>query len=192
MTKDGATLRITLSVMSRIADARTFYMAQARPESSGSWAMSSLQAIMSMQGLGAASRVEVQAQILLRDWVTVRTLAQAMEERAALAAAIVEPLREAAKEEGAELLDLNISGNIRAAYSDLLKAQLEGEAALQRARNEAATMRNLLNTARLVRDHPGLLELRALTSGQKPRVNVVINQAPPSGEAVAEVTGEGA
>jgi hypothetical protein len=36
-------------------------------------------------------------------------------------------------------------------------------------------MRSLLNTARLVREHPGLLELRVLSAGQKPRVTFVVN-----------------
>jgi hypothetical protein len=42
-------------------------------------------------------------------------------------------------------------------------------------------MRSLINTSRLVRENPGLLELRILTAGQRPRVN--INLAPPTGEA---------
>jgi hypothetical protein len=41
-------------------------------------------------------------------------------------------------------------------------------------------MRNLLNTARLVREHPGLLELRVLSSGQRPRVTFVLGGGSPS------------
>jgi regulator of protease activity HflC (stomatin/prohibitin superfamily) len=80
------------------------------------------------------------------------------------------------------------TGPIKTAYAELLKADLDAQAALTRARSEAATMRSLLNTARLVREHPGLMELRILTSGAKPRVTFNISStpeapdAPPSGE----------
>lgn len=39
-------------------------------------------------------------------------------------------------------------------------------------------MRSLLNTARLTREHPGLLELRVLTSGTRPRVSFVVGSTP--------------
>jgi len=72
------------------------------------------------------------------------------------------------------VLDLSASGSLKSAMAERLRVQIEGEIALARARNEAATMRNLLNTARLVRQHPGLLELRVLSSGQKPKVTFVV------------------
>ena len=129
-------------------------------------------------------RIHIRAQTALRDWVAARSLEEAMAAREQVSASLTEALHPVAKEIGlaieeAQVVDFSISGNLRAAYSDLLKAELEGKSALQRARNEATTMRNLLNTARLVREHPGLLELRALASAQKPRVSFVVG--PPAG-----------
>jgi hypothetical protein len=72
-------------------------------------------------------------------------------------------------------MEFNLVGSMRTAYANLLATEIEGKTALAKARNEAATMRSLLNTARLVREHPGLLELRVLASGQKPRVSFVVN-----------------
>ncbi|MCG9894947.1 MAG: hypothetical protein MH204_05685, partial [Fimbriimonadaceae bacterium] len=79
--------------------------------------------------------------------------------------------------EEVSLLDFSPQGGLRAAMNDLLKSELEGQAALARARNEAATLRSLINTARLTREHPGLLELRILAAGGKPRVSFVVSGA---------------
>lgn len=79
------------------------------------------------------------------------------------------------------LLEFGFTGNLKAAYTDVLKAELEGKAALTRARNVASTMRSLINTAGLVRENPGLLELRVLTAGQRPRVHFTVG-APQSVE----------
>jgi regulator of protease activity HflC (stomatin/prohibitin superfamily) len=43
-----------------------------------------------------------------------------------------------------------------------VKAQKEGQAALERARGETAALRNLANAARIMDDNPNLLQLRAL------------------------------
>lgn len=88
-------------------------------------------------------------------------------------------LQELMKVVGLEVIEtqvcsLTITGNIRAAYGDLLKAQLEARSSLERARNEATLNRSLLNTARLVRENPGLMELRLLMQSQKPRINFVM------------------
>jgi regulator of protease activity HflC (stomatin/prohibitin superfamily) len=185
MSQDGGTLKVSLMLTQRLVDARMFYLSGG--SSIGSDRMGLMPGWNFMpRGIvdpEMESRLRTKAQVLIREWITPRTLAQVLEERVTLVEAIREPLQDVARETGLEiieldLLELSISGNIRAAHADLLKANLEAQASLQRARNEAATMRSLLNTARLVRDHPGLLELRALTNGQKPRVSVVINHTP--------------
>ena len=76
---------------------------------------------------------------------------------------------------GIQVLDLQPSGAMRQAQAELLKTEIEGQIMLARARNEAAALRNLLNSARLVREHPKLLELRILAAGQKPKVTFVVN-----------------
>jgi hypothetical protein len=112
-----------------------------------------------------------------------------------MAADLLPVVAEGAKAIGIEVefvqaLDVSMVGTLRNAYSDLVKAQIEGEASLARARNEASTMRSLLNTARLVRDHPGLLELRVLSTGQKPKVTFVVGGQSGKSPILADETEE--
>jgi len=130
------------------------------------------------------------AQIAVREWVMSRTFKEVYEQRGALASDIRPALATAAQGIGVEvlsidLLDIMAVGGLRTALFDLLKTQLEGEAALARARNESSTMRSLLNTARLVREHPKLLELRVPASGQKPRVTFVVSNDTAAGVAAS-------
>lgn len=75
------------------------------------------------------------------------------------------------------VLDFSLSGPLRQAMSELLKVDIDAKIALGRARAEAATMRSLLNTARLVRQHPKLLEIRMLATGQKPKVTFLVSDS---------------
>ncbi|MBS1718559.1 MAG: hypothetical protein JSS72_12590 [Armatimonadetes bacterium] len=179
-TLDGATLRVTLSVSSQVVDAMAYY--RSGPDVLGSDKMASPQLM----------RVHQAAQIALREWVMARAFKDAFEQRVALAADILPAVSAATVASGIQvlalnLLDVNVVGALRSSMADLLKAEMEGEAALTRARAEAATMRSLLNTARLVREHPGLLELRVLSSGQKPKVTFVVGG---DGKGVVAAAGE--
>jgi biotin carboxylase len=53
-------------------------------------------------------------------------------------------------------------GEMKKAFSQVVKAQKEGQAALERARGETAALRNLANAARIMDDNPNLMQLRAL------------------------------
>lgn len=61
-----------------------------------------------------------------------------------------------------ELRDTMLSGDLRKAFNDVLKAKQQGQAALERARGETAALRNLANAARMMADNPALLNLRVL------------------------------
>jgi regulator of protease activity HflC (stomatin/prohibitin superfamily) len=178
MTKDGGTVKLALVLGYRVVDARRFFESQAQEDEEPIFA--------GHPAYGQGTKLEVTAKVSLREWAMERTLKEAVEQAGELGATLVPKLEAVAAEVGVALLQceltgLTISGNLRAAYGDLLKAELEGQAALQRARNEAATMRSLLNTARLTRENPGLLELRVLTSGARPRVSFVVGNAPTPG-----------
>lgn len=56
------------------------------------------------------------------------------------------------------------AGEMRRAFAQVIKAQKEGRAALERARGETAALRNLANAAKMMEDNPNLLHLRALQS----------------------------
>lgn len=63
-----------------------------------------------------------------------------------------------------EVKDVMFPGDLKRAFSEVLKAQKEGQAALERARGESAALRNLANAARLMEGNPALMNLRLLQS----------------------------
>jgi regulator of protease activity HflC (stomatin/prohibitin superfamily) len=62
----------------------------------------------------------------------------------------------------ADIKDVMLPGELRRTFSQVVKAQKEGLAALERARGESAALRNLANAAKMMDDNPNLLQLRAL------------------------------
>ena len=55
-------------------------------------------------------------------------------------------------------------GDVKKAFTEVLKAKQEGQAALERARGESAALRNLANAARLLENNPALQNLRLMQS----------------------------
>jgi regulator of protease activity HflC (stomatin/prohibitin superfamily) len=53
-------------------------------------------------------------------------------------------------------------GEMKKAFAQVVKAQKEAQAALEKARGEIAALRSLANAARMIDDNPNLLQLRAL------------------------------
>lgn len=64
----------------------------------------------------------------------------------------------------ADVKGIMFPGEMKKAFSQVVKAQKEGQAALERARGETAGLRDLANAARMIDDNPNLLSLRALQS----------------------------
>jgi len=66
--------------------------------------------------------------------------------------------------------DVVFPADLKRAFADVLKAKQEGQAALERARGESASLRNLANAARVLESNPALMNLRlmqSLTAAQK-------------------------
>jgi regulator of protease activity HflC (stomatin/prohibitin superfamily) len=63
-----------------------------------------------------------------------------------------------------EVKDVMLPAELKRAFGDVLKAKQEGQAALERARGESASLRNLANAARVLEDNPALMNLRVLQS----------------------------
>lgn len=61
-----------------------------------------------------------------------------------------------------EVRDVMLPGELRKAFTEVLKARQDGQAALERARGESAALRNLANAARLIEGQPALATLRFL------------------------------
>lgn len=62
----------------------------------------------------------------------------------------------------ADIKDIMFPGEMKNAFAQVVKAQKDGQAALEKARGETAALRNLANAARMIDDNPNLLHLRAL------------------------------
>ena len=135
-------------------------------------------AVTGDQSFSHALRLELQ--LGLREAMAGRTADQLLAERAAIGPAILEATATRLGRIGIELLsvearDLMISGELKRAFAGIVTARKEGEAALERARGETASLRNLANAGRMVEDNPGLLQLRLLQQlGASPGSSVVL------------------
>jgi regulator of protease activity HflC (stomatin/prohibitin superfamily) len=106
-------------------------------------------------------------QMALREVVGKEKIEALMENRTAIGTRLMELTSARATEYGLKLMsadakDLMFPGEMKKAFSQLVKAQKEGQAALERARGETAALRSLANAARMMDDNPNLLQLRAL------------------------------
>jgi regulator of protease activity HflC (stomatin/prohibitin superfamily) len=63
-----------------------------------------------------------------------------------------------------EVKDVMFPGELKRIFAEVVRARKEGQAALERARGEAAALRSLANAARLVEESPALMNLRVLQS----------------------------
>ncbi|MGW4766620.1 slipin family protein [Nocardia sp. NPDC004278] len=77
--------------------------------------------------------------------------------------------------DGVTARDLMLPGELRRAALETVLAKERGRAELERARAEAAALRSLANTARLLEEHPALLRLRTLQVAATPGAQVVLD-----------------
>ena len=63
-----------------------------------------------------------------------------------------------------EVKDVMLPADLKRAFAEVLKAKQEGQAALERARGESASLRNLANAARVLEGNPALMNLRLMQS----------------------------
>jgi hypothetical protein len=100
-----------------------------------------------------------------RNWRTYWTAL--LENRAAIGSKLMKLTSTKATELGlkltfADVKDMMFPGEMKKVFAQVVEAQKEGQAALEKARGETAALRNLANAARITDDNPNLLQLRAL------------------------------
>lgn len=76
--------------------------------------------------------------------------------------------------ESVSIKDIMFPGELKKIFAQVVNAQKEGLAALERARGESAALRNLANTAKLLEKNPGLLQLRILQAIDNNPGNTII------------------
>lgn len=106
-------------------------------------------------------------QMALREIVGKEKIDALLENRADISRKLMELTTAKATELGlkltlADVKDMMFPGEMKKVFAQVVKAQKEGQAALEKARGETAALRNLANAARTIDDNPNLLQLRAL------------------------------
>lgn len=106
-------------------------------------------------------------QMALREIVGKEKIDALLENRAGISSKLMELTAARATELGlkltlADVKDIMFPGEMKKVFAQVVKAQKEGQAALEKARGETAALRNLANAARIMDDNPNLLQLRAL------------------------------
>lgn len=109
------------------------------------------------------------AQLALRSVVGAITMEALLTERVEIGARLLTRVAPEAAKIGitvftTEVKDVMLPGELKRAFADVLKARQEGQAALERARGESASLRNLANAARLLDGNPALQNLRLMQS----------------------------
>jgi regulator of protease activity HflC (stomatin/prohibitin superfamily) len=109
----------------------------------------------------------LQLQMAVRELVATEKVDAVLEGRAEISNRLHEKTVAQAAELGlklhsVEIKDLMLPGEVKKVFAQVVKAQKEGLAALERARGESASLRNLANAAKMIEDNPNLLQLRAL------------------------------
>lgn len=169
LTGDGLSVKLSLVVTLRTVDARRWHEAVDLPD----------------QFLYSA------VQIALRTEVAASTLDELLADRTGVPERVADAVRVEAEAVGlavdaVALRDVIVPAELRRAAVDLVVARTQGQAALERARSEVAATRALANAARLLSDHPALLQLRTLQAVEAGGATVVLSAEP--GLATARAT----
>lgn len=106
-------------------------------------------------------------QLELREIVGTLKIEELLEKRNQIGEKLLQACKPKAAEIGLELTSANVkdimfAGDFKKIFGQIVKAQKEGQAALERARGETAALRSLANAAKMLETNPMLLQLRAL------------------------------
>jgi len=145
LTADGLTVKITVVYEAAVTDA--------------------VRALMAAQSSTSAAYMAVQS--ALRDAVAVRTGEELLSVRNEISSQLTETCRApfealGMRLERIEVRDLIFPGELKRLFAQVVMAQKESQAALERARGEQAALRSLANAARMLENNPALYQLRVL------------------------------
>ncbi len=101
------------------------------------------------------------------------------------------PAREFGLEvDAVNLKDITLPGELKKIYSQVVLAQKEGQAALERARGETAALRNLANAAKMLDDNPALMQLRLIQQLGASTGNTIVLGVPANSNPIPIATRE--
>lgn len=118
-------------------------------------------------------------QLALRDLVGATPIDELLARRQEIAGRLLETAKPQAGEFGLALRSVGIKdvmfpAELKAIFSQVVNAQKEGLASLERARGESAALRNLANSARLLQENPELLRLRLIQAVTTTSGNTIV------------------
>lgn len=121
----------------------------------------------------------LQIQMNLRDIVGSLPIDDLLAKREEIGKLLLERSTSKAAEMGIELGFVNVKdimfpGELKNIFAQVVNARKEGLAALEKARGESASLRNLANAAGLLDKNPNLMQLRLLQSLEKNSGNTVV------------------
>ncbi|MBI5554255.1 MAG: slipin family protein [Elusimicrobia bacterium] len=108
-------------------------------------------------------------QIVLREIVGSVKVDEFLQDRRGYSKKLFEETEPKVKEIGLRLLSVDIKdimfpGELKKVFAQVIQAQKEGLAVLEKARGESAALRHLANVSKIIEDNPGLMQLRVLQS----------------------------
>jgi regulator of protease activity HflC (stomatin/prohibitin superfamily) len=123
-------------------------------------------------------------QLELRDLFGSTSIDELLAKRKEIGEALFERTKDKAAELGLALLsadikDIMFPGELKNIFAQIINARNEGLAALERARGESASLRNLANTAKLLENNPALLQLRILQALESKSGNTIVLSTSP-------------
>ncbi|MET3728209.1 regulator of protease activity HflC (stomatin/prohibitin superfamily) [Fictibacillus halophilus] len=73
-----------------------------------------------------------------------------------------------------DIKDIMLSAELKKAFLEVIKAKKEAQSSLERARGEAATLRSLVNSAKLLENNPVLAKLRLMNTIENSKGNTFV------------------
>ena len=126
----------------------------------------------------------LELQLALRQIIGSTAIDELLKKRQTVGEKLMELAASSLEEFGLKLLSVNVKdimfpGELKKMFAQVVQAQKEGRAALEKARAEDAALRKLANSAKLLGSNPNLLQLRLLESLETSSGNTIMLEMPP-------------
>jgi regulator of protease activity HflC (stomatin/prohibitin superfamily) len=168
ITSDGLTVKVSLAARWQVNDLRLALSSSATPVLHGF-----------PQQAPATGEIYLELQLGLRQALVGATAEEVLQRRGDWGPAILALKAPRLEAIGiglisADVKDVMLPAEIRRLMSQVAQAQKEGQARLERARAETATLRHLANAAGMLERNPTLMQLRTLLTIQESQGNSIV------------------
>jgi regulator of protease activity HflC (stomatin/prohibitin superfamily) len=161
LSSDGVTVKVSLVARFEISDLRLTV------ESTSDF-LAALYLELQLAARDVVGSVDIETLLATRAQLSARLLELGQPHAAALGLRLTE----------VGIKDIMFTGRLKETFAQVVTAKQEGLAALERARGESASLRNLANAARLLDDNPNLMQLRVLQAVGESSGNTVVIGVP--------------